>query len=600
MTIQSIAPPPEAGRLPLPHLSPDGFDASTPGQEELGNGAIAERASTVHRPRHKLVTADLLTAVVLLAVAAYRAAAIGTHGEPSGLDFGNWLMFGHQALGHPLARAAHTTYPPVVPVLAVAITQVLGVVWGTAVLAGVASTAPALGTYIACRLGGARWSAVVAAVLLAATSSSGEAAAWGGVPQLLGLGLTAALLGVAQRALVRRRWQTGAAFGLLLLALAATSHLILAQAGAALVVLVLIGAILQPRSFGRGTWLGKQGWTTMLFLALVPSAVLVPLYLKLLPTVGGTFVSQGSGSSSAPMVVFLQSMFFIYRDGPWFWKPALIITAFTPVLLGSRKYRHRPDWAIVTALDLSLTVEAVLSGQERLIYVAPIAVALAAAMWLSVLPELNWRERSPRTAPRSTRLRVPGTISLLTTLAVAYVSAKGLAFFPTQRAFYDTFVPPGTVAGLNWIRSNTPADALIAVAPINGAPYGWWVQGYGRRAALVGSEDQWLNFPEERARANEVDALLSEQDPLSAAVLERAAQLRIQYLLLPWAWGGLALPDLAAYKRAYPRSVVFDNQAMVVVRVTPQLHLSGLLTNSAHASYEDRARASVPKVESLR
>ena len=131
---------------------------------------------------------------------------------------------------------------------------------------------------------------------------------------------------------------------------------------------------------------------------------------------------------------------------------------------------------------------------------------------------------------------------------------------------------------MNWVRERTRTSSLIAVAPENGAPFGWWVQGYARRAALVGSEAQWLNFPDERARAQEVITLLSEPDPLAPVVLLRARQLNIQYLLLPWAWGGLTVQDLDASRREHHGSVVFDNQAMVVVQVRsglpegPQTH----------------------------
>ena len=138
--------------------------------------------------RWSLVAPAWLTAVVLAGVAAYRTVVIGSHGEPSGLDFGIRLTLGYQILGHPLAGAAVGTYPPIVPVLTVGVTWALGVVWGTALLAGLSSTAPALGAWFACRLFGARWTALLAAVLLAATSSSGEAAAWGASPSWSGSG----------------------------------------------------------------------------------------------------------------------------------------------------------------------------------------------------------------------------------------------------------------------------------------------------------------------------------------------------------------------------------------------------------------------------
>ena len=437
----------------------------------------------------------LVMMTALLSVAAFRAIVIGSHGEPSGLDFGNWLMYGYQALGHPLERGTADTYPPVVPVLAVAGTKAFGVVWGMATFAGLASTAPGLGVYVACRLLGARWSAVLAGVLLAATSSSGEAAAWGGLPQLVGLGLTAAILGVTLKALERRRWQNGLAVGALLLALGATSHLVFFQAAAALCVLVVVWAPLHRHSFGRSTWLGKDGWVAVTFSAVAPLVVLVPLYIRLWPTIGG--VTAGSGPAS-PLSGFLQAMYVIYRDSPWFWKPVLIISGLTPLLLCGRRYRARPLWAIVTCLDISIAAEGGLLGQERLVYVTPLAVGFALALWVSVFSEWHLGGRLVKVVPKLPRLKVSTALAVVLALGTLDASVSGLRFFPAQRDFYGALVPPGTVAGLDWLRDNTPRDALVAVAPENGIPFGWWVQGYGRRAALVGSEDQWLNFPSEQ------------------------------------------------------------------------------------------------------
>lgn len=515
-----------------------------------------------------LVAPTPMTVVVLAGVAAYRAVVIGSHGEPSGLDFGNWLTLGYQILGHPIAGSAAGSYPPIVPVLTVVMTKVFGVVWGTALIAGLAGTAPGIGVYAACRLFGARWTAALAAVLLAATSSSGEAAAWGGIPQLIGLGLTAAVLALAQRTLMDRRWQSALWLGLLILVLAATSQLVLAQAAAALVVLAFLRAAVAPGTMGRGTWLAKNGWLSLSVLAVGPSLLLVPLYLKLLPTLGSSVANPGSASSGPPFAEFVQAMSVVYRDVPWLWKPALLLTLLTPVMLIIKRYRNRPLLAIASALDLSLIASGIVSSQDRLVYLAPIGVGFAMVWWLSLVP---WGRRQTVTWRAGHDISVPAgstvAIGVLAAAAVALAAWRGLAFFPIQRAFYGANQPPGTLAGLDWVREHTPSNALIAVAPVNGGPFGWWVEGYARRDALVGSELEWLYFPQERARAKEVVSLLSEPDPLAPAVLARARKLDIQYLLLPWNWGGLLPADLAVYRSLHPGSVVFDNAAMVVIQV---------------------------------
>jgi hypothetical protein len=516
------------------------------------------------RPRPGAVlTPTLVTAVLLGGIATFRAIVIGVHGEPSGVDFGNWLMFGHQALGQPLRGAANVTYPPVVPVLTVWSTNLFGVVWGTALLAGVASVAPAAGVFAACRLFGAGWNATLAAVLIGATSSAGEPAAWGGLPQLFGLGLAALALGLTQLVFERRRWTVAACLGVTLLALGATSHLILAQAAAAVVCLLGVRIAFQRKSFVRHPWRGVNGWLALSILATLPCAVLVPEYLRLMPTVGQSFVSGSPASDQSAIVSFTASLAVVYRDVPWLWKPALILTAVTPLVWFRPKHRANPLWAMTTALIISLLTEAIISGEDRLVYLAPIAVAFALVLWLSELGNKTWTISTRRIGRVSSRVAVIAGVGA----AILLMSVKGLAFFPVQRAFYGAIEPPGTVAGLDWLRGHTPAGSLVAVAPINGAPFGWWVQGYGRRPALVGSEEQWLNFPQERSRANAVVALLSEPNPLDAEALTAARQLGVRYILLPWAWGGLSQTDLGSYQQHNPRSVVFDNAAMVIVRI---------------------------------
>jgi len=501
----------------------------------------------------------LVVAVLLLGIALDRALVIGRGGEPSGLDFGNWLQLGHQILGHPLRGAAKVSYPPIVPVFAVAVTHVFGLVWGEALAAGFAGIAPSAGVYFAARLCGARWPAVPAVVLLAATSSTGEAVAWGGVPQLVGFGFAAAAIGVAARLMVERSPKFAGSLGGLLLLLGATSHLVFAQTALVLTVLVALRVATTRGVLGRGNWWGTRGWLATVAMALGPLVVLVPLYVVLLRTVGQSFASEGSSRGWAGLVALSRNLWIVYRDCPWFWKPALLLATAVPVRLLRRRHRRESLWLVAAALVASLLLQAMWSDESRLAYLAPVAVAFALALWLASSRDattLNDVHRRPRIA-----------VSVVLVGAVAYASWTGLAFFPKQRAYYGSLVPKGTLAGLDWLRHNTPADALVAVPPERTVPFGWWVQGYGRRAALVGSDDQWLNFPQERQRAEQAVALFTADDPVGDDVMRKADELHVSYLVIPWLWGGLTDSDVNALRRSHPGSVVFDNDALVVVKV---------------------------------
>jgi hypothetical protein len=331
----------------------------------------------------------------------------------------------------------------------------------------------------------------------------------------------------------------------------------------ALVVVAGVAVVEHPSQFRLSRWNLRNGWPVHIAGWLAASALLMPVYLKLAPTVGQSVVSGQSGGAAPGLADFASSMTVIYRDAPWLWKPALLFTALTPIVL-VKSWRRSPLWAITTSLVVSLIVEGVVLGQSRLVYLAPVAVAFALVLWLQELAHLNAGIKLRSAGAR--RLFVPVAIALIMA-SVLYCSVQGLQFFPTQRAFYGAIEPPGTLAGLDWIRLHTPADALIAVAPENGSPFGWWVQGYARRAAMVGSEDEWLNFPQERTRANEVVALLSEPDPLVNAVMSHASKLGAQYILIPWSWGGLSHAQLHAFERTHRHQVVFDNSAMVLISV---------------------------------
>lgn len=503
----------------------------------------------------------LLVAVVLLGIAIDRAIVIGLSGEPSGIDFGNWLQLGHQILGHPLRGAAKVSYPPVVPVSVVAVTHVFGVLWGEALAAGFAGIAPSAGFYFAARLCGIRWAAVPAAVLLAATSSTGEAVAWGGIPQLIGFAVAAAAIGVAARLMVERSPKLAGSLGALLLLLGATSHLVFAQTALVITVLVALRVTTTRGLLGRGNWWGSRGWLATAGLVAGPLVLLVPLYLVLLRTVGQSFASEGTSRGWSGLVALGRNLWIVYRDCPWFWKPCLLFSAAVPLLLVRRRGRRECLWLVTSAIVVSLLLQAMWSDEARLAYLAPVAVVFSLTLWLA--------SSRDATMPGDPHRRPKIAVSVVLVAAMAYASWTGLTFFPKQRAYYGSLVPNGTMAGLDWLRHNTPADALVAVPPERTVPFGWWVQGYGRRAALVGSDDQWLNFPQERERAEQAVALFSASDPIGDDVMAKARTLHVSYLVIPWPWGGLTKSDLNALRRAHPGSVVFDNKALVVVKVIP-------------------------------
>src|SRR5207253_2259002 len=103
-----------------------------------------------------------------------------------GIDGGNWLALGHSLFGEHI-RSETIQYPPIVPLLAVAAEIPFGPYGGLQAIAYVSALAPMLGAYIYLYNSGLRWRAVVLSSFLGWSSATGDAMAWGGYPQLLGL-----------------------------------------------------------------------------------------------------------------------------------------------------------------------------------------------------------------------------------------------------------------------------------------------------------------------------------------------------------------------------------------------------------------------------
>jgi hypothetical protein len=486
--------------------------------------------------------------VVCVGVSAYRFAELYAHGQPTGGDFGNWLGIGHTLLGNGLSNGSHTLYPPLVPLLAVGAVQAFGLLLGWALLAAFCCAVPGLAIFWVLRCRGAGWVATGCGALLLCTSSTAEAAAWGGFPQLLGLGsgvlFVAAFDDLVAHPTRRSGWVTGG----WLLALAASSHLILAQVFLVAVVLLIIHL---AHSTAR-----QRSRLVLQLLRQIPRVVapaipLVPIYLWLLTSVGATFVGSSSASLFGEPTALLGNLWIIYRDNPILWKVLLVVAALAPLL--PWKPRRTPLWRLSTALVIGVVIEMLASSQQRFVYLVPVAAAVALGRLAEMLKGLQ------------PVLQV-GALAL-GGIWLGVLMVAGLTLFPAQIAYYGSFVRSGTVSALDWIRANTPPNSLMLVAPINGEPFGWWVEGYARRASLVASADEWLNVPQERERALEAVRLLTASDVLSPACLKADRRAGVDWLVLPTAWGGVTRAQLTTFRRGYPHTTVFHNRAMIVVEV---------------------------------
>ncbi|MBX3284840.1 MAG: hypothetical protein KF703_05810 [Actinobacteria bacterium] len=487
-----------------------------------------------------LLLVDLVVGVRLVLL-------LGVDG-PATIDSGNWLAFGHDLLG-PDVRSSSIVYPPVVPLLVVAATSVLGVEVGVAVVAAVTSALPAVGCFVVLWQARLRWFAVLLAGLVLAAGSSGEAAAWGGFPQLVALGLLPPTLWLLDRFL---RWggvRRGLAFGVALAIVLATSHFIATAAVASGAVLVGLHAVVRPEP-------RAPSWPRRLRDALPGLALslpLVPLYLAL-TSVGRAAASSRPDTPEPSFADLPGAADYVLRDFRILWWCLAVVAVLVPPLLADR--RRTPLWLVSVSSTATVVALFLYLRDMRVIYL----LAPAGVLALGLLAVDVGVESTGRITARPDR---PAALALA--LLLVLQALLGLQRFSSQVDYYAV-AADGVSDGVVWVGEHTDADVLVAVAPVRGAPLGWWVEGRARRPALVGSWLRWLSFPDEQRRARVANAIFGPSFPTRAQV-ERARRYDVDLLLVSKAWSGY---DRAAVSAAVARGdlvVRFQNRGVVVLGV---------------------------------
>ena len=513
----------------------------------VGDPTAVDRAvASITRFRHRPPAPWIATGALLLLVTSVRAVVQLRWGEVTGLDTGNWFTFGHAWLGQPLPDGAASTYPPLIPVVVALLGRVFDPLMVMAITGAFATLVQGGCAAVVLWRSGCGWWMFPLTAVLAAGSATGEAVAWGGQPQILALGVALLVLHLTAEMLVAPRRRVALELGAAGLVLGATSHLVLAEtalAGVAVVLLRLLTPLPRPSARGALHALGLWG------LAAMPSLLLLPLYARLATTVGGSFAERRGGQ---PPVDFVAAVGAVSRELPLLWRPGIIFALLLPLVLW--RERGRPLWLTTAALAVTLGAVALVSPEPRFAYLIPLLVVAALGLVATSCPMTGL-------GPLRSVVAVAGAAAC-TASAVA-----GLMLFSAQVRFYGTLVPAGTTAALTTLRTSTAADDVVAVPPVRGLPFGWWVEGYGRRAAFVGSSSQWLNFPRERERANVSVALFSSADMFSDRWFRQARALGVDLIYLPASYDGLATGALERLRRDHSRLIVRSDSAATIVEV---------------------------------
>jgi uncharacterized membrane protein len=443
-------------------------------------------------------------------------------GAPATIDAGNWLAFGDAIFGGD-ARSSTIVYPPLVPILTKGFVEAFGLITGVAALGALASAAPATGFYIALRRYGLEAVVLPGALLLLGAAAVGETTAWGGFPQLIGLGLAPLMLFELDRWISFGSRGAAIRTGVLLMAVFATTHFVGSAVVAASVLMLVMGL---PRLRRQNRpW---QAWAIDAFLIVLPSAWLVPLYGNLIAVFSGSsesfrFLDQLTWSN------VLDRIEFLYRDFPILWRIAIPLTLMSPLLAVSR--RSSTVWRVLSAVLVSSAGLALVTREGRFLYFVTLAVALAVTLWI----QIAWSALASRTELSTSSARALGWALLAVAVGLAtWQMILGIGLFREQRDYYG-ILTPGLFQALELIRDESPRDVVVAVTSIRDAPLGWWVEAITDRETYYASALRWLSFEDERERARIGNQIFTRTFP-DAASLAVAAEHDVDYLIIPTRW----------------------------------------------------------------
>ena len=487
-----------------------------------------------------------MAAVAFVAVlfVVWRTGVLAAHGDPVGVDIGNVLRIARSWQGG--VDVDDVVYPPIVPLLAWSAQAVVGTAWAAHLLQGLASVAPALGVWAVSRW--FRGPAVAAAAGLAVGVATGTsaAAAWGGVPQLLGLGLLPGVVLAADRwvrAPDRRRalvWGGGLLLVMMISTLVAGAAVVASVV--TIVVTVLVGV---DRSVGSrlAALLRSVGW------ALAPPALAIPWYVDVARVQSLPDGRSTELRGTAALTVVL---------GPpaWLWWGV----AAAAIIATAAALRRDQAGSTVAIGLLAAALVGLLIGEVRAAYVVPTALATALALtWPVGSVDRPTTERKRDARASLARAAVAWSL-------VAWMVVLAPSRFGDQVVSYGRFTPDGTLRAARWLADRAVVGDRVVAAPVDGVPTGWWIEAEGVDA-WVAARAEWLFFPGERRTAAVAEELLSAASWPDGGALERLEACGVDWVVLPAAWGGVDEDALDRAVAAGRVRIAFDDGVTTVLAV---------------------------------
>ncbi len=466
-----------------------------------------------------------LFGAIVVAIVMARYGVLVSGNAPPTIDAGNWLSFAESLLGNS-PRDTSITYPPAVPLLAELFSSIFGVSRGISALGAISSAVPAIGLFVALRMVGVGRLRIVPALLLLGAGSIGEATAWGGFPQLLGMGILPIAVVVGVRFVEKPSRDTALDLAAGLMALLATSHFV----SSIFIMSVLVAGTIELLSNRKPAklllYLKYSPWV------LLPSIVLSGIYFKL---VSAVILNPNEFASLDNLTwgTALRRLHNIYAEFPALWQILVPLAVLTPVL--TWPVRRSAVWRLSTSLTLAVTALLALTQEGRYLYFVPLAALVSLGVWIAEM----------RPGPSGVNIERPvaityGFLAVGIVAAIAMQMSAGLTRFDEQREFYAV-LRPGLVEAIHAaddvVEANRGGPGAIAIPSLNNAPVGWWVEALTDETVVYGSPLRWLNFGDEIERAKVANAVFHPAfpDEDSLGLLETAG---VRVLLMPreWSW----------------------------------------------------------------
>jgi hypothetical protein len=225
------------------------------------------------------------------------------------------------------------------------------------------------------------------------------------------------------------------------------------------------------------------------------------------------------------------------------------------------------SWRLTVAVAAGVVVGSAASGEARFLYFIPLVCVFAGALWIVAVIDAESVAASPGLPLTQRAAVVPSRVLSVTAgllvVAVAVQAWTGAALFAEQRDYYG-IVTPGIYDAIEWIRDETPSDAVIGVSTVDDAPLGWWVEGLGERETIYASPLQWLVYPDELERAEVANEVFAPPFPTEAS-MAAARDAGMTHVLVALGSNRIAPAELDAFLASNPEAVLYRGPDVLVL-----------------------------------